>query len=74
MRKGDSVDAMKLYKQRGKVRNGAPTPETAMTPGGDIVLGKFVDRERPGYLDLMRAQLSEKLGEKFINEGVPVCL
>ena len=72
-KQGDAVDTMKMYKEKGKIRNGAHTFETNMVPGGDIVLGKFVDRERPGYIDLMRQHLHEKLGEEFINEGVPVC-
>ncbi len=53
----DGLAAMKDYKERSKVRNGAPTHETALVQGGEIIVGKFVDRERPDYLTLMRQQL-----------------
>lgn len=53
----DGLAAMKDYEERSKIRNGAPTHETALVQGGEIVVGKFVDRERPDYLTLMRQQL-----------------
>ena len=40
---------MKFYKQVSKVRHGAPTSECALTKAGEIVVGKFVDRDRPDY-------------------------
>lgn len=58
---GDGLAAMKDYKERSKIRNGAPTNEVAMLPGKEITVGKFVDRERPDYLTLMR----ERLGANY---------
>lgn len=55
----DGLAAMKDYKERSKIRNGAPTHEVEIAPGGEIVVGKFVDRERADYLTLMRQQLGE---------------
>jgi hypothetical protein len=44
---------------------------------GEIVVGKFVDRDRPDYLELMRHQFSEQLGERYQDpyqeQEVPVC-
>ncbi|MCC7497966.1 MAG: 2-oxoacid:ferredoxin oxidoreductase subunit beta [Bryobacterales bacterium] len=70
---GDGLDAMKFYKEKSKVRHGAPTSEIGLTRDGEIVVGKFVDRQRPDYVELMRRQLREHLGERFINDGVPTC-
>lgn len=70
---GDGLDAMKFYKEVSKVRNGAPTNEVALTKSGEIVVGKFVDRDRPGYLEMMRATLSEQLGEQYVEAGDLVC-
>ena len=36
------------------MRNGAPTSECALTQAGEIVVGKFVDRDRPDYLELLQ--------------------
>ena len=49
-RLGDGLDTMKDYKARSKVRHGAPTGEVALGAKGDIIVGKFVDRERPDGL------------------------
>src|ERR1019366_8819959 len=63
---GDSLDAMKYYKQASKIRNGAPTGECTLSKSGEIVVGKFVDRDRPDYLELLRAQMTESLGERYV--------
>jgi 2-oxoglutarate ferredoxin oxidoreductase subunit beta len=65
---GDGLDAMKFYKEKSKVRNGAPTSEVGLTLTGEIAVGKFVDRDRPDYLDLMRTQYAETLGERYVEQ------
>jgi 2-oxoglutarate ferredoxin oxidoreductase subunit beta len=67
---GDGLDTMKYYKEASKVRHGAPTSETALTRHGEIVVGKFVDRDRPEYLELLRGQMGEALGERFAGPEV----
>src|SRR5512146_3104433 len=69
---GDGLDAMKFYKQVSKVRNGASTSECALTKSGEIVVGKFVDRDRPDYSDMMNQHLRQELGDRYIEEA-PVC-
>jgi len=38
-------------------------------------VGKFVDRERPDYQTMMRAQFNQSLGDRFVEqqEMEPVC-
>ena len=72
-RLGDGLDTMKYYKERSKVRHGAPTSEVALTAQGEIVVGKFVDRERPDYLEVMRGRLHEQLGEQFVETECLTC-
>lgn len=62
---GDGVDQMKYYKEKSVIKNGADTKETVLTFQGEIVVGKFVDRERPTWLDSMNAHLSKVLGDSF---------
>ena len=38
---------------------------------GDIVVGKFVDRERPTWLDSMNSHLTKVLGDRFQTYGAP---
>ena len=61
---GDGLTAMQFYKEHSKIRNGAPTHEVAIVPGGDIIVGKFVDRERTDYLTRMREQLGTHYHER----------
>ena len=70
---GDGLDAMKFYKEKSKVRNGAPTSEVGLTMTGEIVVGKFVDRDRPDYQTMMRAQYADTLGAKFVEQQEMVC-
>ena len=65
---GDGLDTMKYYKEKSKVKNGAPTSEVGLTLNGEIAVGKFVDRDRPDYQSMMRAQYVESLGERYIEE------
>jgi len=69
-RLGDGLDTMKMYKTRSKVRNGASTSEVALTPTGEIAVGKFVDRERADYIELMNSQLRDQLGERYVEAEV----
>jgi 2-oxoglutarate/2-oxoacid ferredoxin oxidoreductase subunit beta len=68
---GDGLDAMKSYKQLSKIKHGCPTSEVGLTKIGEIIVGKFVDRERPEFLDMMHEHLRQSLGNEYI-ETSPV--
>jgi 2-oxoglutarate ferredoxin oxidoreductase subunit beta len=40
---------------------------------GEIIVGKFVDRDRPDYQSMLRAQLAESLGDRFVEQAEMVC-
>jgi 2-oxoglutarate ferredoxin oxidoreductase subunit beta len=67
---GDGLDAMKFYKEVSKIRNGAPTGDCAITKAGEIIVGKFVDRDRPDYIDALNAQMTASLGERYAEPEV----
>jgi 2-oxoglutarate ferredoxin oxidoreductase subunit beta len=69
---GDGLDAMKHYKEVSKVRHGANTAEVSMDKEGEIIVGKFIDRERPEYVDMLRERLRQKMGPKYVE--AKVCL
>ena len=64
-RLGDGVDQLKYYKERSTVKNGADTKEVGLTYQGDIIVGKFVDRERPTWLDSMNQHFTQVFGDKY---------
>ena len=71
---GDGLDTMKFYKEHSKVRNGAPTREVDLSMRGDIIVGKFVDRERPDYVETMRGQMVASLGGRYVPAGDITCM
>jgi 2-oxoglutarate ferredoxin oxidoreductase subunit beta len=66
---GDGVDQMKYYKEKSVTKNGSDTKDAGLVFQGEIIVGKFVDRERPTWLDSMNAHLSAALGESFAPYG-----
>jgi len=68
-RLGDGVDQVKYYKDKSVVKNGADTKEVGLGFQGDIVVGKFVDRERATWLDSMNDHFASVLGDKFTRYG-----
>lgn len=65
---GDGLDTMKYYKEASKTKHGAPTGEVPLSKQGEIIVGKFVERDRPDYLQLMRDRYVEQLGERYVEQ------
>ena len=57
------LDEMQLYREKSIVRNGADPRDVGIVEGGPIVVGKFVDIERPTYFD-NRKQVLDKARAK----------
>jgi 2-oxoglutarate ferredoxin oxidoreductase subunit beta len=55
---GDALDTMKYYRKMSKVKHGTPTAEAELSLQGEILVGKFVDRERPDYIEAMKKHFS----------------
>ena len=70
---GEGLDTMKHYKEKSKIKNGAPTSEVGLSMRDEIVVGKFVDRERPDYLELLRKQMVAKLGDRYVEAEPMEC-
>ena len=70
---GEGLDTMKYYKEKSKIRNGAPTSEVGVGMRGDIIVGKFVDRERPDYSSLLRNQMTAQLGDSYVEAPACAC-
>jgi 2-oxoglutarate ferredoxin oxidoreductase subunit beta len=55
-RLGEALDELRRYKERTVIKHFAPLEECELSLDGPIVVGKFVDIERPTFLDMIRAQ------------------
>ncbi|HEY8241151.1 MAG TPA: 2-oxoacid:ferredoxin oxidoreductase subunit beta [Kiritimatiellia bacterium] len=66
---GDGVDQVKYYKEKSVIKNGSDTKEATLSFQGGIVVGTFVNRERPTWLDAMNTHFTEYFGEKYRTYG-----
>lgn len=70
-RLGDGVDQLKYFKEKSLLKNGADTKDVGLTFQGEIPVGKFVDRDRPTWMDSMNEHFSKVLGPKYQTYGGP---
>jgi 2-oxoglutarate ferredoxin oxidoreductase subunit beta len=62
---GDGLEMMRFFKENSTVKNGADTREVGLDFKGDIVCGKFIDRDRASYLERYNTRMASKLGASF---------
>ncbi len=68
-RLGDGLETMKYYKEKSVISHGASTRDLAIGFQSEIRVGKFVDIERPTFLETMNDQLSRTLGQEYRRYG-----
>jgi 2-oxoglutarate/2-oxoacid ferredoxin oxidoreductase subunit beta len=66
---GDGLDTMRMYKQRSVIKNGASTRDVNIDLNGNIIVGKFVDIERPPLQESMEQQLRQTLKDRYAGRG-----
>lgn len=65
-RLGDGLDLMRFYHDNAIIRHGADTRDLDIDYQDRIVVGKFIDEDKPTFVEKRDAFLKGKLGEKFI--------
>ncbi|CAK0771749.1 2-oxoglutarate synthase subunit KorB [Gammaproteobacteria bacterium] len=64
-RLGDGVDTLQYYQNNAVIKHGADTRETSIDFQGKIVVGKFIDREKPTYLDAVNRCNAKVIGDDY---------
>jgi 2-oxoglutarate ferredoxin oxidoreductase subunit beta len=64
-RLGDGVDALQYYQNSAEIQHGIDTRQTAIELQGKISVGKFVDREKPTYLDAVNRCNAKVIGDDY---------
>ena len=67
---GTGLDLMKFYHDNSVIAHGADPKDVDIQFQSEIKVGKFVDIEKPCYLDNYNQYLKQKLGDKFKPYGV----
>ena len=63
---GDGLEQMEYYRDHSEIRNGADTKTVALEFQGKITVGKFVDKDRPTYLQAMAEHFQKRLGDRYV--------
>jgi 2-oxoglutarate ferredoxin oxidoreductase subunit beta len=66
---GDGLSLMKFYHESAEVRHGADTRDVGIAFQEKIICGKFIDRERPTYLESAETRHRMVLGDKYVKYG-----
>ncbi|MFQ6615977.1 MAG: 2-oxoacid:ferredoxin oxidoreductase subunit beta [Fidelibacterota bacterium] len=64
-RLGDGIDSLRFYHDNAHIQHGANTRDVDIGFQQRIVVGKFVDKEKPTFLDQYHRFMKEKLGDQF---------
>ena len=64
-RLGDGVDMLQHYQDNSILKHGADTRETAIDFQGKIVVGKFVDKTKPTYLEAVDQCCVKLVGDDY---------
>ncbi len=69
---GAATDELKYYKEHCVIQNGADPKDVGidLLRPDKIIIGKFVDIDKPDYITAMNEHLSKKLGDKYVPWGV----
>jgi 2-oxoglutarate ferredoxin oxidoreductase subunit beta len=64
-RLGDGLNALEYYQGDAEIRHGADTRTVDIDFQGKIVIGKFVDREKPTYLEAVNTRYAKVIGDDY---------
>ncbi len=64
-RLGDGLNLLKYYYDQSVIEHGADTRTLDISYQGKLVCGKFIDKEKPTFLDAMNTHLSNVLGDDY---------
>lgn len=68
-RLGDGLNLLKYYYDKSVIEHGADTRTMDISYQGKLVVGKFVDKEKPTFLDRMNEHMTKILGDKYVKYG-----
>ncbi len=68
-RLGTGLDLMKFYHDNSVIKHGAPLDTLDIAFQDKITVGKFVDIEKPTFVDNWNTHLRTRLGDKFVPYG-----
>lgn len=68
-RLGDGLNILKYYYDQSEIQHGADTRTLDIQYQGKLIVGKFVDKEKPTFLEAMNQHLNRVLGDDYQKYG-----
>jgi 2-oxoglutarate ferredoxin oxidoreductase subunit beta len=68
-RLGDGLNLLRYYYDKSVIEHGADTRTLDISYQGKLVVGKFVDKEKPTFLERMNEHMTKVLGDKYVKYG-----
>jgi 2-oxoglutarate ferredoxin oxidoreductase subunit beta len=65
-RLGDSVETLKYYREKSIIQNGANTAAVGMSFQSEIIVGEFVERQRPSLREEYDARMRAVLKDAYV--------
>lgn len=64
-RLGDGLNLLKYYYEQAEIKHGADTRTVDIDYQGKLIVGKFVDKDKPDYLTAMNKHFTKVLGDDY---------
>ena len=64
-RLGDGVDALQFYQENAVLKHGADTRTLDLDFQGKITIGKFVEKDKPTYIDALDKRCVQVVGDDY---------
>jgi 2-oxoglutarate ferredoxin oxidoreductase subunit beta len=64
-RLGDGLSLLKYYYDKSEIQHGADTKTLDIDYQGKLIVGKFVEKQKPTFLDAMNEHLGKVLGDDY---------
>jgi 2-oxoglutarate/2-oxoacid ferredoxin oxidoreductase subunit beta len=64
-RLGDGVDALQFYQENALLKHGADTRELGIDFQEKIIIGKFVEKDKPTYIEALDKQCVKVVGDDY---------
>ena len=64
-RLGDGVDALQFYQENAVLKHGADTRDLDIDFQGKITIGKFVEKDKPTYIDALDKRCVQVVGDDY---------
>ncbi len=64
-RLGDGLNLLKYYYEQAEIKHGADTRTIDIDYQGKLIVGKFVEKDKPDYLEAMNTHFTNVLGDDY---------